>query len=671
MLHRRDRARAIAGMALAICLQLLPVASASAQQVEEPSLSASEVISAPDALPLPAETPAEPVAPPHIEWQVENPFRLFKDAAQTEMFRTIYGTLSDAEAVAPVLSSERRLAPLFPHGWAKSIYTRTCWRGSANRYGPCKDGDDYINPREHRVAASVDGLGPGATDCEWYIGPVDQPIISSSSNVVRINKPCGSAVLLDIPYPAGARVSVFTGGSPLAETVIKVTDLFIVGIGDSYGSGEGNPDLPVEFAGERAVDYGSGPDGSALDGYPARVGDWESIGDQVFIDSGARWHNQSCHRSLYSYQLRAALQLAIEDPHRAVTYVGFACAGAEVIVGLFQRYKGTEWAPHPPDLPQLGAVSRSQCGDNPVKEEKVPTAYTIGGEVPRLRDVFVTACPRSRSRPIDLIFVSIGGNDIGFSSIVANAVLLGDSMLRQLGGWMGQVSTGEEAIGKLKALRLAYKALNRALHAQLHIPWSESDRIILTAYPKMGIQADGEQVCPSGTTGMEVFPGFDRSNANIDEGEQVSEALHLVMKQSAVAFDWTYVDRHRTTFAGHSVCDGTIDPKGPIAEQLSFPRRVDGLWFPYNPSWYEPYASRRRWFRTPNDAFLTGNFHLEKSVLKSVLSINDSAIQVLLASTYSGAFHPTAEGHAAMADAVVEKAREIIERRARPAVSSN
>jgi hypothetical protein len=35
-------------------------------------------------------------------------------------------------------------------------------------------------------------------------------------------------------------------------------------------------------------------------------------------------------------------------------------------------------------------------------------------------------------------------------------------------------------------------------------------------------------------------------------------------------------------------------------------------------------------------------------------------VQPLLASVYSGAFHPTAEGQAAIADAVVEKARAIL-----------
>ena len=70
---------------------------------------------------------------------------------------------------------------------------------------------------------------------------------------------------------------------------------------------------------------------------------------------------------------------------------------------------------------------------------------------------------------------------------------------------------------------------------------------------------------------------------------------------------------------------------------------------------------RQRWFRTPNDAFMTGNFHVSQSLLQNVLKTQTfSWVQLLLASIYSGAFHPTAEGQAAIADAVVEQARGVI-----------
>ena len=44
--------------------------------------------------------------------------------------------------------------------------------------------------------------------------------------------------------------------------------------------------------------------------------------------------SQACHRSLYSYQLRTALALAVENPHVAVTFLPLACTGATIESGL-------------------------------------------------------------------------------------------------------------------------------------------------------------------------------------------------------------------------------------------------------------------------------------------------------------------------------------------------
>jgi hypothetical protein len=58
---------------------------------------------------------------------------------------------------------------------------------------------------------------------------------------------------------------------------------------------------------------------------------------------------------------------------------------------------------------------------------------------------------------------------------------------------------------------------------------------------------------------------------------------------------------------------------------------------------------------------MTGNFHVSQSVLQKVMKAETySWMQLLLASVYSGAFHPPAEGQAAIADAVVDKARAVL-----------
>ncbi len=52
---------------------------------------------------------------------------------------------------------------------------------------------------------------------------------------------------------------------------------------------------------------------------------------------------------------------------------------------------------------------------------------------------------------------------------------------------------------------------------------------------------------------------------------------------------------------------------------------------------------------------------MSASLLQKALKLESlSWFQLVLAATYSGAFHPTAEGHAAIADAVVEQARAVL-----------
>jgi hypothetical protein len=64
---------------------------------------------------------------------------------------------------------------------------------------------------------------------------------------------------------------------------------------------------------------------------------------------------------------------------------------------------------------------------------------------------------------------------------------------------------------------------------------------------------------------------------------------------------------------------------------------------------------------------MTANFHVAPLLLQKVLKFDSlSWFQLVLASTYSGAFHPTAEGQAAIADAVVDKARSVLDKYATP-----
>ena len=598
-------------------------------------------------------------AEPEIQWRVDNPFRFFTDPADTEVHRATYESLSDDERKSPVLASERALAERHPEGWAATMVRKTCWTTAKNRFA-CPEVADYIKPKSHKIRAEARDIPDAETvDCTWLTTP-----IGGRQRGTAVKAPCNMSVELAIPYPLGAKLILQVGGEQVAEDTVKITDLFIVGLGDSFGSGEGNPDVPVRLSPERTAEYGARSKTVMLNGYPARVGAWEQVGDTKFIAENAKWLDQACHRSLYSHQLRAALQLAVEDPHRAVTYAGVACSGAETTFGLFLRYKGNEWVPNPPELSQISAIAEAMCGSKEARANEYPEAYHMNDRVPELKGGLVLRkCEPGEARPIDLIFLSIGGNDIGFSRLVANAVLADESSLRSLGGWFGQVYGFSQAQKQLDALEDRFKSLNRAFHNILHLPWPQSDRVILTGYPPLAVLEDGKSVCPDGRAGMDVLEDFSLSEAKAREGDVAAARLHSIMEGSARTQRWTIVDAHRAQFRGRGICAGWTGSALNSADDLRMPRKIDGKWVPYNPSDWKPYASRQRWFRTPNDAFLTGNFHVTQSALQSVMkSQGFSWVQLLLASTYSGAFHPTAEGHAAIADAVADKARAVLDR---------
>lgn len=601
---------------------------------------------------LPAEA-----GEPKIMWRLENPFRFFTDPRHSETHRATYEALSEEERRAPILSAERALAERHGRdGWAAAMLDQTCWDAADNRHR-CSGQADYLKPRAHRVLALVEGVEETGIDCTWLTAP-------SKGRGTAMTLPCDVPAKLDVPYPEGASIRVEVGGRPIAETRVVVEDALVVGLGDSFGSGEGNPDVPVRFSKERSADYGDPVKEPQLTGYPARIGEWKRIGDAAFIDGNPKWLDQACHRSLYSYQLRVALQLAIENPQRAITFVGFACSGAEIVRGLFLRYKGHEWVPKPPELSQIAAVAQEQCGERDAPALDLPEAYHNNGGVPELQGGLVLKkCDQEHARRIDLILVSIGGNDIGFARLVANAVLADQSVLRSIGGWFGQVHGYEEARQQLDRLGERYKSLNRAFRNILHVPWRESDRIVLTSYPALTLLDDGRAVCPDSRAGMTVSSDFALSERKARDSMSAAERLDNLMRSASKAHGWTLVSAHRDRFNGRSICAGWTDNAISTAEDLRLPRRVGGEWQPFNPASYQPYASRQRWFRTPNDAFLTGHFHVSQSLLQKALPTKTvNWFQVLLASLYSGAFHPTAEGQAAIADAVLPEARRVLDR---------
>src|SRR5260370_4168480 len=98
----------------------------------------------------------------------------------------------------------------------------------------------------------------------------------------------------------------------------------------------------------------------------------------AFEKASARWLSRDCHRSQYGYPFRVAIELALEDRHRAVTLASFTCSGAEVTEGLFLDMPAREGASEvpagkvPPQLVTIN-VSISICPPSPTSHYDMPT----------------------------------------------------------------------------------------------------------------------------------------------------------------------------------------------------------------------------------------------------------------------------------------------------------
>ncbi|KAH7702111.1 Protein Y39B6A.7 [Aphelenchoides avenae] len=120
-----------------------------------------------------------------------------------------------------------------------------------------------------------------------------------------------------------------------------VVDYWFVAVGDSYASGEGNPDEPVG------------------NGHPAK------------------WLLEPCHRSTRSWPYKVYEQLSLMSRNSVVHFTFLACTGASVDSGLLSSASGSS---------QLDIVEQ---------------------------------IAKARGSGPDLLLMTIGGNDVGYSEILS------------------------------------------------------------------------------------------------------------------------------------------------------------------------------------------------------------------------------------------------------------
>ena len=303
------------------------------------------------------------------------------------------------------------------------------------------------------------------------------------------------------PHEVELTTTGVSGRSTSSTQTIDLRDYLIVSLGDSYASGEGNP----EVRGTYAIAFPPcRQEGKVQLTTPCVQG----------VSQRAAWTGDACHRSSWAGPAQAALSLEREDPHSTVTFVSLACSGATIEEGLLGRQVN-----RPPDrLPQVDALAERLC----------PPVAVCAGPDPQRR--------------VDALVISIGGNDIGFEDIVK-------ACIRLVGACTGETipedSPVAEARPKLARLGLRYVELFRAINAKLNIA-----SVFLTENADAWIGEDG-QFCM--LRGFPLGTAIQRDDVRWLH-QNVLQPLNATERRIAQTLGWIYVDGIADPFHGHGYC---------------------------------------------------------------------------------------------------------------------
>ena len=594
--------------------------------------------------------------PLQISWEVRNRFRLFREERDFLLH-------AESARGRSVLAAEQMLAIQSDgRGWARNTVNRLCIDLAGRVSEPCtRDNvkESYLTPIDHPVVIRLTGPVPVGATCAWTVDDGDGPQTSTFD--------CAEPVNLRVRY---GRTTVATAdvssseGSQRVFTEIAVRDIFIAGLGDSVASGEGNPDRPIalsdegfcfrSYLGTAAAQYYRPSRAGYKGGRACEAPDLLSVWQR----QSALWSNPACHRSLYSYQTRTALALAVRYPHIAVTYLPLACTGATIADGLFGSQRARDCLP-----------SKSGSG---------ACQGTVNGQLAELRDALTAAKRRQPDRKLDLVLLSVGANDIYFSGLVADVIVdkATERALFRRSGVMASVDDARSAM--TRDLPQGFAKLREALKPLV----GDLSRVVYTSYANPTV-ANGGAPCPGGRAGFDIHPSFNAQPqrlaavSNFVESEFLPQLKALALCEGGILCRnprtdrMTFVDSHQASFANHGFCaraesDPEFDRQCFSANGDSFdPDIVTAASQPMlcgrSAGEYRAYLPRARWIRDANDSYFSAMTYPQGlPTSQQPADIHDATWGVLSA-VYGGAVHPSAEGHAAMADAAVPAAAAVLQ----------
>lgn len=576
-----------------------------------------------------------PVFAETIEWKVENPFRFIQNNQNSHYS---IGKNQTSIDFLDNLVGDRNAAKLPPIQY-------TQWDRNSNKIQRLPK--NYAFPEVVLVSA---WLPETRGSCEWKYGDyyrkadcTEKILFYAQTQFGNMNKTTLTVKILD-------------KNKIVSEKVI-VKDKLILGLGDSYASGEGNPDSPT-IIDENKLNSLAHNNSSII-----TTGRWMKNKD-LWVKDNAEWLDKQCHRSLFSQHILAGMKLASLNDKESITLIPLACSGAEILDGLLVSQENPPGGGKRVKESQLNAAIRYLCppGSKLEAENTYYDKVYTGGKIKKIGESRFKCSDKIRTP--DVILLSVGGNDVGFAPAITWAAL--PAGYRNPFGWSAIKITNKftkPICPKYNGQKICYE--NRPVAKDRVKNWlpkyyeylsnelyesglsKDGSNVYLTAYPNPSFIEDGSTYCSvkdtadaleqartqlprivnTGVWNIQITPS-ELKDINIG----LIEPLYKQMKMTAKDLGWNFVDQHVDQTLSHGLCAGYHrDSKNiPI-----FPHIRMGKWYPEKPN--EEWAfdtSKQRWYRNTNDALL---FQTDDT---------DGGI--------NGAFHPDFRMHALIADHLVE-----------------
>jgi hypothetical protein len=586
-----------------------------------------------------------------IDWKVKEPFR-FIDYSKTG---TSHWAMKREETASQFVEKlmkdgDRQKLPPFE----STTYIRDKIKQKSGLFS-----EGYFFPKEVRVVAWIDSPPDGP--CNWKYGSQSGKFNCNEKFEFKARTQFGDG-------DAKLTVTDKSANKRFEQIILEVfvTDRLVLGLGDSFASGESNPDRPAEVDPVKLERLRKSEERGIT------TGRWMKNAKRNWLKSNADWLDKQCHRSLFSQHVLVAMRLAAENAKESVTLMPLACSGAEVLDGLLIPQKEPPGDAGPVADSQVNVAIRQLCPAERLTSEMKVFHRGFSGSVDlNASEQVVRRCKGGLGRTPDAILLSIGGNDVGFAPAIVWAAipdkgrnLLGKGAVRIVEHKRPPVCPDVSSIRRCRKnippanyrikhwLPHYYEYLMNELHESGLAP--NANKIFLTAYPDPTFMDDGAKSCDSTTSAdaieqirSELPRLFNTTKWGLGFSETETQKLrssligplHENMKSASDKYKWNFVNAYVEKMKPFGLCaDFTRRDKDGDDYIPMYPHIRKGKWYPRNPEMEWAYdTSRRRWFRNTND---------------SILFQYDDATEESINGSIKGAFHPDFRAHALMADEV-------------------